>query len=276
MAPVSWTFTTATRRRRRAVRARSGRPPPCRRPRRRRDTSAVELGVKFRTTQAGFITGIRFYKGTGNTGTHVGKLWTSTGTLLATVTFTGETATRMAAGHLLGSGRRAGRTPPTSPRTTPRSAATRLEANGLAAAVTNGPLTALASGVDGGNGVYAYGAGGVPDRTPSTRRTTTSTSSSTPPSIDTTPSDDHQPGPGQRGDRRRRSPRRCSPRSASRWSASTVNIVLTGPGSAVVPGATSYDAGTRTATFTPTQDLAYSTAYQVNVSRARPTWPATR
>src|SRR5690349_17169563 len=39
------------------------------------DSGAVELGVKFRSDTAGSITGIRFYKGTGNTGTHVGSLW---------------------------------------------------------------------------------------------------------------------------------------------------------------------------------------------------------
>ena len=49
--------------------------------------------MKFRSDVAGQITGIRFYKGSGNTGTHVGHLWTTTGTMLATVTFTGETAT---------------------------------------------------------------------------------------------------------------------------------------------------------------------------------------
>ena len=38
--------------------------------------SAVELGVKFRTDVAGSITGVRFYKGSQNTGTHVGHLWT--------------------------------------------------------------------------------------------------------------------------------------------------------------------------------------------------------
>jgi hypothetical protein len=54
--------------------------------------SAVELGVKFRSDVAGSITGIRFYKASANTGTHVGSLWTSTGTLLAKATFTGETA----------------------------------------------------------------------------------------------------------------------------------------------------------------------------------------
>src|SRR5882724_4602790 len=57
------------------------------------DPNAVELGLKFQATVNGSITGIRFYKGTGNTGTHVGHLWTSSGTSLASVTFTNETAT---------------------------------------------------------------------------------------------------------------------------------------------------------------------------------------
>ena len=37
------------------------------------DTGAVTLGVKFKADVSGKITGIRFYKGTGNTGTHVGE-----------------------------------------------------------------------------------------------------------------------------------------------------------------------------------------------------------
>jgi hypothetical protein len=48
--------------------------------------------VKFKTDVPGTITGIRFYKGSGNTGTHVGSLWSSTGQLLASATFSGETA----------------------------------------------------------------------------------------------------------------------------------------------------------------------------------------
>jgi hypothetical protein len=56
------------------------------------DPSSVEVGVKFRTDYNGYITGIRFYKSTANTGTHVGHLWSSTGTLLASATFTNETA----------------------------------------------------------------------------------------------------------------------------------------------------------------------------------------
>src|SRR5262249_49540313 len=36
------------------------------------DPNAVELGVKFRSDVAGTVTGLRFYKGSANTGTHVG------------------------------------------------------------------------------------------------------------------------------------------------------------------------------------------------------------
>ena len=38
---------------------------------------AVELGVQFTPTADGFVSGVRFYKGTGNTGTHTGTLWTA-------------------------------------------------------------------------------------------------------------------------------------------------------------------------------------------------------
>ena len=57
------------------------------------DTGAYELGVKFQSGVAGWVAGVRFYKGTGNGGTHTGSLWSSSGTLLATGTFTNETAT---------------------------------------------------------------------------------------------------------------------------------------------------------------------------------------
>ncbi|MFG1959014.1 N,N-dimethylformamidase beta subunit family domain-containing protein [Nonomuraea sp. NPDC049028] len=56
------------------------------------DPAAAELGVKFQPTSPGHISGIRFYKGTLNTGTHTGDLWSSTGQLLARATFTNESA----------------------------------------------------------------------------------------------------------------------------------------------------------------------------------------
>ena len=94
---------------------------------------------------------MRFYKEPEDTGAHIGSLWSSSGTLLASGTFTGETAsgwqeldfsspvaitagTTYVASYFSSTG---------YPAATPE---------GLASAVTNGPLTALAGG-----GVYAYG-----------------------------------------------------------------------------------------------------------------------
>lgn len=56
------------------------------------DASPVTLGVRF-TAAGGFATGVRFYKGSGNTGTHTGTLYRSDGTRLASVTFANETDT---------------------------------------------------------------------------------------------------------------------------------------------------------------------------------------
>ena len=56
------------------------------------DTAPTEVGVKFRSQLAGTITGLRFYKGAANTGTHIGSLWTASGSPLASATFSGETA----------------------------------------------------------------------------------------------------------------------------------------------------------------------------------------
>jgi len=57
------------------------------------DATAQEIGVKFTSDIAGFITGVRFYKSSSNTGTHIGNLWSATGSLLASATFSSESAT---------------------------------------------------------------------------------------------------------------------------------------------------------------------------------------
>lgn len=56
-------------------------------------TEAIEVGVKFVPSAAGEVTALKFFKGKNNTGTHTGSLWTVSGTRLAQVTFTDETAT---------------------------------------------------------------------------------------------------------------------------------------------------------------------------------------
>ena len=120
--------------------------------------SAVELGVKFRSDVAGTIRGIRFYKASTNTGTHVGNLWSSTGTLLATATFSGETSSGWQQVNFT--------TPVTIAANTVYVASYHannghysVNSNYFATSgVDNAPLHALANGVSGGNGVYTYGA----------------------------------------------------------------------------------------------------------------------
>jgi Domain of unknown function (DUF4082) len=62
------------------------------------DGASVNVGVAFWSETVGYITGVRFYKATTNTGTHKGDLWYIAkdpgggAPKLAEVTFTGETA----------------------------------------------------------------------------------------------------------------------------------------------------------------------------------------
>jgi hypothetical protein len=121
------------------------------------DSNAVELGMKFTASVNASVTGVRFFKSVGNTGTHVGNLWTATGTRLAQVTFTNETAsgwqTALFASPVSIS---AGTTYVVSY----HAPFGRYSAGpeGLSSAIANGPLTAPSSSSSGGNGVYAYGA----------------------------------------------------------------------------------------------------------------------
>jgi len=123
--------------------------------------SAVELGVKFRSDVAGNITGIRFYKASANTGTHVGNLWTSTGTLLATATFTGETTSGWQQVNFA--------TPVAITANTVYVASYHANSGHYSSddnyfsvnGVDNPPLHALANGASGGNGVFAYGSSSV-------------------------------------------------------------------------------------------------------------------
>ncbi|MBB3326110.1 DUF4082 domain-containing protein [Microlunatus antarcticus] len=56
------------------------------------DGSPVTVGTKFTSSRDGYVSGIRFYKAAANTGTHTGTLYSTSGTVLATGTFTNETA----------------------------------------------------------------------------------------------------------------------------------------------------------------------------------------
>jgi uncharacterized protein DUF4082 len=120
-------------------------------------TSSVELGVKFKSNANGFITGVRFYKDSINTGTHVGSLWTSTGTKLASATFTGESASGwQQVNFATPVAVTAGTTYVASYHSpTGKYAASN---NYFSGGVTGAPLYAFANGEQGGNGVYNYSA----------------------------------------------------------------------------------------------------------------------
>ena len=150
---------------------------------------AVELGVKFRSDEDGFITGLRFYKGAANTGTHVGHLWSRT-----------RPAARRGDVHQRdrrAAGSRSRSTTPVAVTRDTTYVASYHSRDGCYAVdepllrhrgTTTRRCTALADGVDGANGVYRYGAQRLPDARPSTRATTGSTSSSRP-----TPARTHAP-----------------------------------------------------------------------------------
>ncbi len=124
------------------------------------DPGSVEVGVKFRSDRPGFVTAVRFYKTTGNSGPHVGHLWTADGTQLAGATFTGESAsgwqtvtfdspvsidadaTYIASYHA------------------PHGHYADLPSYFSPVGADSGPLHALADGADGGNGVFRYGPSG--------------------------------------------------------------------------------------------------------------------
>jgi hypothetical protein len=124
------------------------------------DPNPVEVGVKFTSTENGDITGLRFYKGPGNSGPHVADLWSSTGTLLTSATFTDETASGWQQVNFpTPVAITAGTTYVASYHTASGDYA--ADPNLLANSLTNGPLTAPSSSSSGGNGVYAYGSGSL-------------------------------------------------------------------------------------------------------------------
>jgi hypothetical protein len=51
------------------------------------DPNPAELGVRFSVSKTIMVSGIRFYRGAGNSGRHVGHLWSATGRALRTVRF---------------------------------------------------------------------------------------------------------------------------------------------------------------------------------------------
>ncbi|WP_425327244.1 DUF4082 domain-containing protein [Rhizobium grahamii] len=119
------------------------------------DASPIEVGMKFQSSAAGTVTGVRYYKSDLNIGPHTGSLWSSTGTRLATVTFTNESGVGWQAASFSNPvAIVAGTTYVVSYHTNyGHYAAT---GNYFASQVTSGPLTAPSNA-----GVYAYNSASV-------------------------------------------------------------------------------------------------------------------
>ena len=121
------------------------------------DTSGVELGTKFRADQSGYVTGVRFYKSANNTGTHIGNLWDGSGNLLGSATFANESNSGWQQMNFSTPIAIAAGTTYIVSYYTPSGHYSFDAGFFSAAGVDNAPLHALQNGVDGGNGVYAYG-----------------------------------------------------------------------------------------------------------------------
>ncbi|HWM62689.1 MAG TPA: Ig-like domain-containing protein, partial [Solirubrobacterales bacterium] len=236
------------------------------------DKGSIEVGLKFRADTTGFITGIRFYKTAGNTGTHAGRLWTLGGTQLGVANFSGETATGWQQASF-------GSPIPINAGATyvasyhaPNGRYSSITGYFSVVGVDNPPLHALANGVDGPNGIFKYGAAGslfssggpstfnaenylvdvvfedelLPDTTPPQISSRSPVGGSTDISTDIDVSATFD-----------------EPMNAATIDGARVE--LRDPSNNLVPATVSYDAGQRTATLDPSASLQQATTYTAKV-----------
>jgi hypothetical protein len=223
------------------------------------DPSAVELGVKFTPDTSGSITGVRFYKGPQNTGTHTGSLWTLGGQRLATLTFANETASGWQQASF---GTPVNVTAGTTYIASYFTPVGNYSADGnyFANATDNTPLHAPSSASAGGNGVYAYG-GGFPNSSFNATNYWVDVVFSSSVAVDTTPPTVTAVSPGS-GSSTTVASTNITAGFSEAMTASTIStstFEVRNAANALVAGAVTYNAGTNTATFDPTSDLAAGT-----------------
>jgi hypothetical protein len=121
------------------------------------DSKAVTLGVKFWSTQAGTVSGIRFYRGAASSGGYTVRLYTTSGTVLGQAILPHDTCPLPCweVADFASPIPIAANTTYVAAYFTPVGgyAATNY---GLTNGVMNGPLVASGSSLVGGNGVYHY------------------------------------------------------------------------------------------------------------------------
>jgi methionine-rich copper-binding protein CopC len=233
------------------------------------DGTAVELGLKFRSDMDGYISGVRFYKGgAANGGEHSGRLWTSNGTLLGTVTFASETASGWQQALF--------QNPiPVTANTTYVVSYFAPQGNYAAdrnyfasSGVDNGPLRALSNSSAGGNGVYRYGpTGGFPTDTFQSSNywvdvvfTTTTAPDTTAPTVTS-----FSPAAGANNVNAAANMTVTFSEAIDAASVNGSTVELRDPANALAPATVSYNAASFTATLDPTASLAAGVTYTARV-----------
>ena len=224
----------------------------------------VELGVKFSSDISGYITGIRFYKSSANTGTHVGNLWSSTGQLLDTATFSNETASGWQQVNFA--------TPVQITAGTIYVASYHTnvghESDDLGyfagQGANDGPLHALEDESGSRNSVYLYGSGGFPSNiSPSSDNywvdVVFATSANLPPTVAS-----ETPAPNAEGVPTNTT---VTATFSEGVQSGTINFTLTSSSGSVAT-TPSYNPSTNTATWTPNAPLNPATTYTATVSGA--------
>lgn len=219
------------------------------------DADSVQVGTKFTADVDGTVTAVKFYKGPLNVGSHTGSVWTSTGTLLGSVSFSNETAAGWQTAYFTTPVSITADTTYIVSYTAPNGGYA-VSASGLATPVDSGPLHTLATG-----GVYNYGAG-APLATSTSNYWVDvifQASDAAPLITRTTPSDTA-----------------TNVAISAKPSATLAGLVQPGTGAitlktsagAAVAGASSYNSSTRTFTFTPTSPLTEGAGYTARVADA--------
>jgi methionine-rich copper-binding protein CopC len=266
-SPVTWTFTTVAASAQKTIWSATATPsnPSV------NDPSRINLGVKFTSDISGYITGVRFYKGSNNTGTHVGYLWDATGNLLASATFTFESATGWQQVNF---------SSPVAITANTVYVASYYAPNGDYAAdgsyfanagVDNGTLHALSNAAANGNGLFAYGSAGL---LPTNSFNATNywvdvvfcvSLNGMPPAVVNV-----APLPNVTGVTNTSGG--ISAMFSEQVQPNTISFVLQDSNGNAVPGSASYDSQTPAATFTPNAPLAIFTTYTATVSGAVDQW----
>ena len=232
------------------------------------DNNPIELGMKFQSTVDGFVTGVRFYKSSGDTGLHIGNLWTASGTLLATIPFSSESASGWQQMEF---------SSPIAITSNTTYVVSYFSSNNIYSytqnyftdAVINGNLIGLADGTNGGNGVYKYSANSTfPNETYQKSNywvdvvfSPSNTPDSTAPLVSSV-----SPSNGSTNVAINTHPTAVFNEALNPTTVTTSSVLCTTSGNVSMPGTVSY-AG-NAITFTPSNPWAYATSYTITLTNS--------